>query len=986
MHIKSFKGWAPAFSRYILPPGGAVELVNMTTLTPGCLTVRGGSKKTISTSTRMVELWGLSTGSSQTDIIMGQGDNGDIVEFDSGNETTKLAGQFDGDHPVAFSQGRRGEVFLYQGYGRRGLVRDITGVVRPVGLEPPKDKPEITIDSSSNAYFLARIDITDAGSGYSTPPAVTIAAPPEDGRQATAITRLDGRGVGEIEVTDGGAGYIRPPIVRVAKPLSQVEDGTPAIAALEAGAPAGDHKTGVVYWDLYSPSNGGYWCALDRNGNPLPRWRNGYILTAYGGSGRGASMYVELTETGKWWAGIAGEGVLNPGGLSGFPLSCPAPASTVFEGFGPSDIFKSWQVFDFGSGYKPGDVVCAYIFTTAVPFTCGGLPNGQACPITFKGYVFGADDCPDNLTLLADNQFRKARLKPIPASGGSGYLTPPQFVADNGDLINSEINDDGSVAKLLPDKAATLYMWAPEVIVSEEMIGAQAQAIVRPNFRNKYQCYFRYANETVTKEQGGPLYSSLSPVNEIDCGDAAKRITWTIPGTPPATATHVELWRSTSNQATTLFKVAKLPVGVTTYEDNLSDYDMTDAKRTDFLAMPILLSDGRLNANRYGVASTDFAVGVVFQDRTFLGVDTTGKRPNTLLYSEADEPESIPEVNELVLQSNVRDTDYITALIPYAGALMVCQSRHINRLNFISRPEIDATTSLVAYRGCLNQRCWDIYMGTAYLMDDNGIYTLDAQGQVEDISGNITTLFRANTDPIQPTIDFSKREWFFLRADKNQGLIRIHVAFTGDEGIYPTRQIVYDPDSKSFWLEKYPYLFSSATEVRTEDGSVNLLTASDTGLHLFAEGLTDDGTPVDYAFRTGNMAFITDTTAKTGGQQNSRNVSVVYRPTDSECLLKLSNYYNGSNTPRGNVAMRDRGVGFVADNEHPESYVDMTKLPHQEAESHGIARALFAGKTIEAFYGNDTHVSLRLFGQQNNAGPVVIHSVDLDGVADTGSE
>jgi hypothetical protein len=473
----------------------------------------------------------------------------------------------------------------------------------------------------------------------------------------------------------------------------------------------------------------------------------------------------------------------------------------------------------------------------------------------------------------------------------------------------------------------------------------------------------------------------------VDCGDVAKKLTWTLPGTPPATATHVELWRSSSNQATQLFRVVKLPASTTTYEDLLSDADLVqDTKREGYETQPILYSDGSLNLNKYGIASADFAVGVVFQDRTFLGVDTTGKRPNTLLFSEADKPEAVPETNELPLQSNVRDTDYITALIPYAGALMVCQSRHINRLNFVSRPEMDATTSLVAYRGCLNQRCWDIWMGTGYLLDDNGFYTLDPQGQVEDISDNIASLFRTSPDPTVDTIDFSKREWFFVRADKNLGVIRIHVSFNGDEGTYPSRQIVYDPDSKTYWQEKYPYVFSAATEVRMGDGSIQAITASESNLHLFADGLTDDGTPVDYAFRTGNMEFITDSTAKNGGQQNSRNVAVVYRPTDSESLLKLSNYYNGSNTPRGNVAMRDRGVGFIHDMEAPEAFVNMVKLPHQEAESHGIARALFAGKTIEAFYGNDSHVSVRLHGQQSNSGPVVIHSVDLDGVAAAGSE
>jgi hypothetical protein len=157
-------------------------------------------------------------------------------------------------------------------------------------------------------------------------------------------------------------------------------------------------------------------------------------------------------------------------------------------------------------------------------------------------------------------------------------------------------------------------------------------------------------------------------------------------------------------------------------------------------------------------------------------------------------------------------------------------------------------------------------------------------------------------------------------------------------------------------------------------------------LHRFADGLTDDGTPVDYAFRSGNLTFETDTTAKNGGQQNPRNVSVVYRPTDAQCLLKLGSYYNGSETPRGHVALRDRGVGFIHQTDEPAATVDMVKLPHQEAESHGIARALFAGKTIESVYGGDTHVSVRLYGQQNDSGPVVIHSLNLDGVAAGGSD
>lgn len=973
MKINKFKGWAPAFSRYILPPGGAVEQVNFTCLTPGQIAVRGGSRKIIPTSNRMVELWGLSTGTAKTDIIMAQSENGDIVQFDEGKETTKLAGQFTGDHPVAFSQGRRGEVYIYQGYGKRGLVRDSSGTVRPVGLDAPKDKPEITIDTTAS-YYVARVDIIDAGNGYNLPPAVTIAAPPAGGKQATALSRIADARVSETEMVSNGAGYTKVPCVTFTDTPNGPATGTGVAATieLEAGHAKGDPETGIVYWEI-SELPTWFWLCL----STYAREGQGIIVNATGGSGSGAKAIFWLSD----------------GPYNGNCLDQNSDG-TELENFG-----VRVQVYDFGSGYQPGDVVVAQIHV-ANGFSAGWGGNGpncstyQQCQLKAEGVTRYAPSAPDLVSIIDANPYKQRKIKTTVTNGGSGYLTPPTFTTEDGDIINTEVDCDGKVTKLILDEPNKLYLFPPKVVNTDgDVGGAKGLAIVRAHFRGKYQCYYRYADESVSKESGGPIYSNLSPVNEVDCGDVAKKLTWTLPGTPPATATHIELWRSSSNQATQLFRVAKLPIGgklspaVVTYEDLLSDADLVqDTKREGYDTQPILYSDGSLNMNKYGIASADFAVGVVFQDRTFLGVDTTGKRPNTLLFSEADKPEAVPETNELPLQSNVRDTDYITALIPYAGALMVCQSRHINRLNFVSRPEMDATTSLVAYRGCLNQRCWDIWMGTGYLLDDNGFYTLDPQGQVEDISDNIASLFRTSPDPTVDTIDFSKREWFFVRADKNLGVIRIHVSFNGDEGIYPSRQIVYDPDSKTYWQEKYPYVFSAATEVRMGDGSIQAITASESNLHLFADGLTDDGTPVDYAFRTGNMEFITDSSAKNGGQQNSRNVAVVYRPTDSESLLKLSNYYNGSNTPRGNVAMRDRGVGFIHDMEAPEAFVNMVKLPHQESESHGIARALFAGKTIEAFYGNDSHVSVRLHGQQSNSGPVVIHSVDLDGVAAAGSE
>jgi hypothetical protein len=97
-------------------------------------------------------------------------------------------------------------------------------------------------------------------------------------------------------------------------------------------------------------------------------------------------------------------------------------------------------------------------------------------------------------------------------------------------------------------------------------------------------------------------------------------------------------------------------------------------------------------------------------------------------------------------------------------------------------------------------------------------------------------------------------------------------------------------------------------------------------------------------------------------------------------------FYNGSKVPRSNVVGRDRGIGFVHDENSPVAHVDMKIQQSQEAESHGIARALFAGKTLEDMWGSDTHLAVRLYGQQTDAGDVVIHSVDLQGVSAPGED
>ena len=660
-------------------------------------------------------------------------------------------------------------------------------------------------------------------------------------------------------------------------------------------------------------------------------------------------------------------------------------------------------------------------------------------------------------------------LSGVDYTGGTSYTLPPTISFSGGGTptINAT-----AIARLREASVETIevtahgkgYSSPPTITLtggggaSAGGITATAAAIMRAHLRGVYQCYYRYVDESVPESEGGPLYSSLSPATEVDCGNGKASITWSY--TAPPSGYSVELWRTTSNQAATVFRVAKIggagAFGSTT--DSYDDWELYDIDRTGFSAMPILLPNGELNANRFTPPPTNYAVGIMFQDRLWMAVDTDGDNPNTLRFSEADEPESMADVNELILQSNLRGTDYITALIPFAGAMIVGQTRHCHRLQYVSQPLIDAGVNLVAYRGVLNQRCWDIYEGTLFAMDASGVYAMSANGDVEDLTLGIFDYWRTK-------IDFSLAKWFSVRADHVNGLLRVNIAVSGDgSSKYPTRQLVYSFDYKTWWEERFPIEITAMSETTTASGEVRIVAATSAGALYylsdldsltdvaegsvaaititnagagykhpptvtasgghgaeFEAGINSDGKitsilvkcpgtgysagnltisapeaggtqatatftvnnstqPVYWCCKTGCMEFVNDSQDKKAGEVQPRQVSVTYQPTASSCTMNLKAYYNNARYPRSNVVRRDRGAGFVHSDEVPAAVLDMQATPLQEAEAHGVARALFTGRTLDDMMGTDRHVSIALSGKQDAAGKVVVHSLDIYGV------
>ena len=887
---------------------------------------------------------------------------------------TKYSNIFDGDKPVTFTQARKGEVICTQGHGNAPRVwRPSTNDFNPSGMLPPDEAPIVTCWNRLNqciddmgpqevndyydniTYYVARIDINNPGAGLTQPPGVTVEEPdpieneswPEFLRiyRAEAVSRIADKKLQRIEVTTHGRQYSRPPIVTLTEFVVDDQNG------------------------------GGYGAKLKINTT--------YVQNELGGGGY-KILNVEVEEPGQGYS----DG-----------------NSIDFE---PTD-----------EGY--------------------GLPPTFFC---IEKYTPGMEDAE------VAGQFN--------------------VKVENGRVLAVEPDEELAERKDLE----RVISWQQQRSIIDPDTGSdygEAQAIPRATLRGKYQCYYRYINDTIPEDEGGPLYSNLSPLTEVDTKYGASYLKWIIPEPALWEGRKIELWRSSTDQATTLFHVTTIEEddedgpflkrhqnnGLEIwYIDDMHDYELTDGKRDDFMALPILLPNGELNANRFGQMSTDFAVAVMFQDRLWYSVDTTNKRPNSIMFSETDEPESCPDINELVIQQNLRSADYITALIPYAGALIVCQSRHSHRITYVASPLDDATSFLLAYRGAVSQRCWDLYEGILYVMDEFGVYSLDLQGKVEPLTVGIDDVF-------SDLIDWSKKKWFIVRADRKLNVLRCAVCYKGDAGEYPTRQICYSLDYKAWWVEVYPTVNVASTDFRAKDGTIERMWGSGTKkAYLLGETLTDEadgaitsvtitnpgrgysqppvitapggscaaftcsidadgqvngiqirqcgvgysngslqieapdsgeqatatyavsnGTvPIWYSLLTGNMEFTTETQDPKAQTAFNRQVSVVYHPTENSSVLNLETYYNGAQYPRSNIITRDRGTGFIHAEDIPAAILDMKADQAQRSEAHGVARALFAGRTLDDMAGTDRHLAIGLSGKQDDAGKVTIHSVDVYGV------
>lgn len=571
------------------------------------------------------------------------------------------------------------------------------------------------------------------------------------------------------------------------------------------------------------------------------------------------------------------------------------------------------------------------------------------------------------------------------SSGGTRYAGLPSIIfagaGEGGAVADAVVSDSGSVNQVRVLEGG-IWDSPPTASVARDPAfrprRALAEPIMRPAISGKYWCAIRYVDNTVAAK-GGPIPSSISSLTAIEVSGAAGSLAWSWSNTGrESRVSQIELWRTTGDQVLVLYKVATVGSGVTSYTDTLSDLQLSNPSRAGFDALPITLPNGAVNARRFVPPPQNKRVVSMFQDRAFYAVDVPGRtytggtdataaEPNAIYFSEADEPESVPEINQLIIQENVKGQDRITALMPFGGGMVVFQERHAYRLSFVSQPLIDANVSLIGQRGCFNQRCWDVFDTVAYVADASGMYILDGSNMVP-ISDPVETFW---TDG---TIHFDSSKWFFVRVDPATRVVRF---FHSVEAGFPDRALCFHPLTKAWWVENYAQRFAAAECLRTGNRMTLLAGGNGGGLVKFDSGnqdLSSAGTPTSIScyVRTGNFSF--------SPKEADRAIRILYKPTTADCNLSLALHYNGSATARNAAVATDRGNGFTTASGGAAAY-NLKTARSALGDATGYATAHYAGRLDERSAGADRHLAVALSLTRPSTEGVTLYGTAIGGAA-----
>jgi hypothetical protein len=873
---------------------------------------------------------------------------------------------FNASVPMCFARGRNGDLYGVNGLERGMRWDGLTAAVEQLGISAPALPPTVTPNATGPGYTVKQIDVITAGQGFTTEPAITVANPTV-GRPARARAVVANGSLARVDITDYGDPYGSPPAVTVAAP---------------AGNGAG---TGAVLTPVLS---GGISRVRVTNRGSGYSAANPPTVTVSGGSGTGAILQPVIWGGFLWDIRIAdpGTGYESPTiTISGGDGSGGAATAVVAGGV------SSVTITNGGSGYSG---------RFNVRFTAAGRTNGGAAAtatagsngaiasvdVTASGSYATAPSA--SLSTPAPLITARATAAAVLGPGLEGrFLCAYRYVDDT--------SPGGIPSSLSP--YATLDINSPVGSIDwSGLSGGTEPRVSRIElWRTTADQALVFYRVAVLPANATTFVDTLRDV-DLEAGTRVRSCTAS-DATNVITCAGHGLGEGDAVFFTALAGGAGVTANVTYYARDITattfkisatvggpEIDITTAMTAgtancrSFGALPLVLPNGAPNAYRFRPPPQNKSAVVIYQDRAWYAVDAAGRgydgatvagaEPNTLYFSEIDEPESVPETNELIIQDNVNGSDRISALMPFGGGLLVFQERHCYRLAYGAEPLLDGSITVISQRGCLHQRCWDAHDSVAYVADYSGIYSIEGE-TVTPLTDGIDNFWADSL------FKWSAMQSFFLRIDPRTRVVRFFFVPAGASGNLPDRALCYHPLTSVWWLEAYAQPITAATVARSA-AHLRLLSGVSSGavlaLDTGGQDITAGGSTQAIAcqVRTGNMALNTS---------KERAIRLLYKPTTASAELALRLHYNNSPTARPPAVASDIGSGFQADGSAAKLNMGVGRSPLGQAT--GVAVCRYSGRMDDRSAGADRHLALDFTATAPADGRITLYGV---GVAGTG--
>lgn len=864
-----------------------------------------------------------------------------------------------------------------------------------------------------------KVTVSTGGQSYSATPSVSLSG--GGGTGAVAVAQMNGTKVDAVVIANSGSGYTSSPTITIANATGDTTGSgaaaTASVISLTTPASFFQGRFGDMYgvdgksrgfrWDGETPilePLGISKPAVAPNVSMGTGTGQGYVRSisiVAGGAGYFAAPAITFTGGGVtdgssdhatarskvMNARVVGMTVDSRGGkYSSTPTISfsGGVASGATLQVGVSGKVSAFDITSRGSGYTSAGTLAATVSVTGGGLTgceaqvAVNASDGGIASITLLAAGTGATTTPtvsisagtgSGASAVAAMAYTVTSITCSSTGAGTNFVAPPSisFRPTSGGAIALAKVSGGQLSSPLEVVSGGSYSTPPTAVV--DGTDAKAIAVIDSPMRGVYKCAYRYIDDTPESAQG-PIPSPISDLTEVFASPETVTFTWQWSNNGmEARASKIELWRTTSDQSVVLYRVAAIsPVaGVmpTTYTDTLTDDQLLDVERTDFGIMPIVMPTGQLNARRFQPPPTYCSQAVMFQDRAWYSADTRRLKPNSLWHSEIDEPESVPEEYEIVIQESAADPDEIVALIPTGSTLLIVQSRHLYKMSYVAQPLLDSSIRLATGRGILNANCWTTLGGVSYIVDHGGLYAFDGD-QEEAVSVAIDNYWRDNL------IDFDKKASFYCQASPAEKVVRFFYCRASD-GTYPPRALCYCVSTKAWWEEVYASPLPCSSLVTKSGRPVPLNGTSYGGFVLQGSTALDatsaGTTSIPYSLRTGAYA-LTD--------EPSRRIGVLYKPTADASELTVRLHYNGSDAPRPNAIQCSRGDGFLQTVEG--AVLDMKAARSPLGTSPGFAQAQYAGRFDDRSSGGDRHMAVDVSGSRTSAETVRLYGVTVAGV------